>query len=480
MRRYLYLLLVACLSLSACEPETSSKEPVVVFHFGAVEVETTQRSATITADEPYITVDGKRVEAKVWLQFIDGDLANPIEEYEKRDGKIIFAVDSLTPENSYNANLVVESDEYGKKLSDTIIVITQKYIPEISMTCDMEVEAKGLMATVNLTNVAYLVYGASTEIHAIKVEYKRTSAEEWTAGELQGSAIKDMKLSVALPLDGEDYLEENRNYHLRVTLFPASGDHEPLTSDVFEFKTEYAEVTANIAAPALLLQGNYISASVENVEVFYDGIPAEEYKEGTPVKYYFYYRVKGAEKWSIIEAMATNGDISATLQAEEGNTYEFMAVIVAGAMQKARESAKAEIDVPKSDVPTPPTPPTGGGDTSSIAGVWHLTAWRGAVPSFDIYLDITADGVVTLWQRLESRAWECFYSSADIEDGVIFGTYTDGAAWGASYSVTLDENTMTWVATNDSTDISVYTRAELPEDLNVAVTRAAESQTRFL
>ena len=102
------------------------------------------------------------------------------------------------------------------------------------------------------------------------------------------------------------------------------------------------------------------------------------------------------------------------------------------------------------------------------------------MPSFDIYLDITANGVVTLWQRLESRAWECFYSSAAIEDGVIFGTYTDGAAWGASYSVTLDENTMTWVATNDSTDISVYTRAELPEDLNVAVTRAAESQTRFL
>jgi hypothetical protein len=289
---------------------------------------------------------------------------------------------------------------------------------------------------------------------------------------------------VGLPFEKGEYLTENSDYRYRITLDPV-GDHSSITSDEFEFKTLFAEVTATIPQPTLSLQGNFISATVENVEVFYDGIPAEEYKEGTPVKYYFYYRVKGAEKWSIIEAMATNGDISATLQAEEGNTYEFMAVIVAGAMQKARESAKAEIDVPKSDVPTPPTPPvSGGGDTSTIAGVWHLTTWRDAVPSFDIYLDITANGVVTLYQRLESRAWECYISSAAMEYSIIKGTYSDGVAWGATYyvSVNVEGNTMTWVDTADSSDISVYTRAELPEDIDITTTRGAETtgEERFL
>ena len=153
-----------------------------------------------------------------------------------------------------------------------------------------------------------------------------------------------------------------------------------------------------------------------------------------------------------------------------------MAVIVAGAMQKARESAVAEIEVPKND--TPPAPPVTGGDTSLIAGTWHLTKWRGEEPSFLIYLDITTEGVVTLWQRMENHAWECFYSSAAITDGIISGTYSDGTTWGASYSVTIDGDNMTWIDTSDSTDISVYTRSELPE--NITRTNTTTSNRRFL
>ncbi len=117
---------------------------------------------------------------------------------------------------------------------------------------------------------------------------------------------------------------------------------------------------------------------------------------------------------------------------------------------------------------------------SAMAGIWHLTEWRGAVPSFDIYLDITANGDVTLWQRLESRAWECYYSSADFVDGLLCGIYADGAAWGASYSVTLGENAMIWVDAADPADISIYSRAALPSDLPISTTRAAALDERFL
>jgi hypothetical protein len=147
-------------------------------------------------------------------------------------------------------------------------------------------------------------------------------------------------------------------------------------------------------------------------------------------------------------------------------------VIFAGKEEIRIESETSEITL------APSTPPVSGGDTSEIAGTWHLTEWRGTAPSFDIYLDIT-DGVVTLYQRLESRAWECFVSSAAIEDGIIKGTYVDDVAWGTSYYVTTGDDTMTWIDTTDSTDISVYTRATLPESITRAAMRDIQTP-RFL
>jgi hypothetical protein len=224
------------------------------------------------------------------------------------------------------------------------------------------------------------------------------------------------------------------------------------------------------------LQGNFISATVENVEVFYDGIPAAEYKGNYPVKYSLCHRLKGAETWTFAIAN-DNGTGTIGIQGKEGNTYEFKTV-VEDATEQRHESQIAEIAVPKNE---PPTPPVSGGDTSAINGTWHLTSWRGAEPSFDIYLDIT-DGVVTLYQRLESRAWECYKSSAAMEYGIIKGTYSDGVAWGATYNVSVDVEggTMTWRDTADSSDISVYTRSELPED--ITTTRGAETtgEERFL
>ena len=87
---------------------------------------------------------------------------------------------------------------------------------------------------------------------------------------------------------------------------------------------------------------------------------------------------------------------------------------------------------------------------------------------------------MTLWQKIEHRAWECFFSSADIENGIISGVYSDGVMWGASYYVSVAENSMTWVDVNDATDISVYTRSELPEGLTEVVTRSVVSSVRFL
>lgn len=465
----------------ACEPIEEPK-PDVAFYFGRVETTTTTTTATISFAGLYMTVNQVKSNSTPSFCYMASG-ANEWtfqREYKTEGDNIIFELEGLTPNTVYSAYAIIDGGKYGKEESFEMKFTTEKEAPEVSITCTAEVEAKGLMATANLSNIAYLVDGKRHPIHVLRVEYKRTSAEEWIAKEFNGGAITDGAMSIALPFEGEDYLEENRNYHIRATLFPESGDYEPLTSEEKGFVTDYAEITANIAAPTLRAEGDSIYASVENIEVFYDGVRAEEYKYGVPVKYYFYYRLKGAAEWSKTEVSATNGDISAIIPGEKGESYEVKAVIVAGAMQKARESQVAEVSIPNADTPTPPAPPVGGGDTSAVAGIWHLTEWRGVEPSFEVYMDINAEGGLMLYQRLENNYWDIFASTAAVENGIISGTYTDGVAWGASYSVTVSGDTMTWIATNDSADISVYTRSELPTDMPTEQTRSVKRGKRFL
>lgn len=117
---------------------------------------------------------------------------------------------------------------------------------------------------------------------------------------------------------------------------------------------------------------------------------------------------------------------------------------------------------------------------AALSGIWHLTQWHGVEPSFEVYMDIDASGSITLYQRIESHYWSVYASSAEITNDVISGVYSDGVVWGASYEVSIDDDTMTWVAANDATDISVYTRSELPADMPTESTRAAKGDNRFL
>ena len=192
-----------------------------------------------------------------------------------------------------------------------------------------------------------------------------------------------------------------------------------------------------------------------------------------------YFHASGSSVWEEYALNEKNSVVIPASALDEGVTYESKVVIVAGAQRQVRESDVATLTTPQSEVPVVPVPPTGG-DTSSIAGVWHLTSWRDATPSFEVYMDITATGGITLYQCLESRYWDVYQSTAAIEDGVIYGVYTDNVAWGASYNLSVVGDTMTWVSTADSSDVSVYTRSALPSSMPTAPTRAIVASERFL
>lgn len=475
MKRYLYTLFVALLFVVGCDTENFNK-PDVAFYFGPVTAETTDCSAKVEV-LAYMTIDGEvydgaNIYLEYWKSGEDSNSTTLVTESVEGDTPFIrlFDINNLEPGTIYLVRVVIDGGKAYGSQKEIFTFLTK--VPD-DIRCDAKVDAKGVKATISLSNVAYLVGGESQEIASLKFEYTLAGADAWSAVEVSGSSIKGGEVSITIPKSGDSPLVENSDYTFRVTLTPNDGNKNPLTTDNFEFKTTYADITANIAKPQMSYSDEGITIKTGNIEVYYDGVASNNYVAS------LYFHARSSSVWEEYALNEKNSVVIPASALAEGVTYESKVVVVAGAQSQVRESNVATLTTPQSESPVVPVPPTGG-DTSSIAGVWHLALWRGATPSFEVYMDITATGGITLYQCLESRYWDVYQSTAAIEDGVIYGVYTDNVAWGASYNLTVDGDTMTWVSTADSSDVSVYTRSTLPSSMPTAPTRAIVTSERFL
>lgn len=494
MKRYIHLAISAISVLLVTSCDLLDNVEVSVFHFGESEVEVAAKSATIITDIPYITISGVRqADPAFYLQYMVADDGTTSEvktvtHYDVEGDKAIFKIDGLEPETTYKANIIADGGTMGIMTGFDIMFTTEEYLPVYSFTCNCDVVAKGLTASVSLTDVAYLIDDMPTAIRMVTFEYANIAADSgkrWSKIEIDGGDFEDGTESISLPENGGDFLEENASYTYRITIQPADTMLEAFTTEEATFKTTFAEVTAEISKPKLSQQEDKVVVTVDKVVVYYDGeyLPAYFFCD-----YYIMSRKVGEESWSKMYSATLQGSgMTATIDVatlEEGTYYEFCGAVIAGKAQTEITSEVETFGIPKQDDPTPepPKPPIGGSsDTTAIAGEWHLTQWRGAEPSFDVYMSITEDGVVSLWQRIESRAWELYYSTVTYEDDTIWGEYTDGVAWGASYYVAIDGDSMTWTDTVDATDVSIYTRAKLPADITATTSELTRGgSARFL
>ena len=527
MKRYLYILLGALL-FTSCELLVEMTSTAKI-ELGNTTAECHDNSATITTDIPKVTINGTAyTNYTISLKYIDkaneesGEYVTS-DEYYVINNKVTFNIENLEPNTKYIAYITVDAGTYGSDFT-SVTFTTKSSMPTCNIECDTEVEAAGVKATITLENVAYKADGKSKSIANVRIEYSKANSNKWVAVD-----IDDYNMAITIPENGESYLTENTNYIYRVSITPEDSTLSTLTTQEMEFKTKYAVVTADIDTPKLSIKNNTLGVVIENMRAYFDGESVPNYSN---IKYGFQHRVSGEDEWSeLITAEPKNNALSFNMSLnmfEKETTYEFRGVIIAGTKNKECYSEVASITIPKDDEGgnddggnddggnddggnddggnddggnddggnddggndeggnddkpvTPPTPPiTGDADTTALAGYWHLTSWRGSKPSFDVYLSITEDGVVSLFQRIESRNWETFYSTVGYEDGIIGGQYTDGVAWSTSYYVTIDGDTMVWTDTTDSTDVSVYTRCTLPDFTNPETRSATTSSKRFL
>lgn len=527
MKRYLIILLSALLCIS-CEI-IGGITSVVDIKLGDTSIEYTENSATITTDIPTVTVNGTAyTDYSLFVKYIDKANENVneyivVDKYYIVNNKATFNIDNLEPNTKYIAYVTVDAGIHGSAYN-SITFTTKAKVPTYTIECDGEVDAKGIKASILLKNVAYKADDVAQEIASVRLEYCEVDDQsEWV-----DVVVDNYNKVITIPASGDSYLKENTNYVYRVTITPEDKSLNSLTSEEMEFKTTYAKITAEIDTPKLTIEGDTLSIVVDSAHAYFDGESLPQYND---IEYGFQYRESGETEWSeLIASEPKNGALSHTMPLNllsEDTTYEFCCVIIAGPKDKTLSSDIATITTPKSDdcgneggnddggdngnddgndddgnddggnddggdddggddgnddePVTPPTPPiTGDADTSAIEGEWHLTSWRGSEPAFDVYLNISVDGVVSLFQRIESRQWETFYSTVGYEDGIIFGEYTDGATWATSYHVSIDGDTMVWTDTTDSSDISVYTRCKLPDFNNPATRSTTTKSNRFL
>ena len=127
------------------------------------------------------------------------------------------------------------------------------------------------------------------------------------------------------------------------------------------------------------------------------------------------------------------------------------------------------------DEPVVPTEPQLEVTANNIAGEWQLSLWKGAPLAEGSYVYLSFDRrerTFCIYQNLDSFSTReltgAFYIETDPELGAIIrGSYDyDRGDWAHRYVVTsLTANEMVWVAKDDTEDVSVYSRVEIPAEV---------------
>ena len=465
----------------SCDTEIAINHKHVVFFSETINIETTESSATIETTKPYILSGTTKEEVVLYLEYwAEGESGakQKVEQYAENFGYVTFTIEGLAPETTYYANIAMGCQEHDEiEVSEEFSFTTAEHIPVAEYSCECQIDPKGIYADIKLSNVAFTLDGVEQPL--AKVEFKHSqsmSAGQWTSVELTN---EDLANGFRIPAEGGEYLQAKSTYNYVVTLTPEDSRYEEYTVKDKFTTIEAVLSVENLCDPEITTTEECITLSCVKPTLLVDDVEIPGYAD---VKYLFYF-TDDNDHHGTIEADVVDGNMSVTVPFSEfieGATYSFCTRMDINDTN-VMDSDYVQFTMPVNETPAPPAPPVSGdADTSELAGEWKLTEWRGSVPSFDVYLSITEDGVVSLFQRMESRLWEIFYSLVGYENGIIAGEYTDGVVWAHSYYVTLSGNTMTWISTTDSSEVSVYTRCTLPDVTNPEIRTYANSGKRFL
>ena len=111
-----------------------------------------------------------------------------------------------------------------------------------------------------------------------------------------------------------------------------------------------------------------------------------------------------------------------------------------------------------------------------LARCWHLVSFCGVEAEADIYINLGKDGKFAIYQRTEELEYTVFNGTytANEEESLLSGVYSDGEAWASSYHYIVDKEakTLTLESVERPSEVAVYELSEVPASAT-ANTRSA-------
>ena len=98
-----------------------------------------------------------------------------------------------------------------------------------------------------------------------------------------------------------------------------------------------------------------------------------------------------------------------------------------------------------------------------ICGEWHSNTLP--TEDSDIYISLGTDGVFELYQKIGDGDYRLYRGTWSVEGNLLTGKYNDGEDWGASYNVTVKDDSMTLTSNNEAAQESTFDRCSIPEEV---------------
>jgi hypothetical protein len=97
-----------------------------------------------------------------------------------------------------------------------------------------------------------------------------------------------------------------------------------------------------------------------------------------------------------------------------------------------------------------------------ICGEWCCTD----LPSGgSIYLSLSENKMFELYQQISEGRHRLYRGTWKLEENILMGKYNDGEDWASSYEVTIDNNSLTLISTDESAQKSVYQKVRIPDSV---------------
>jgi hypothetical protein len=112
-------------------------------------------------------------------------------------------------------------------------------------------------------------------------------------------------------------------------------------------------------------------------------------------------------------------------------------------------------------------------NSGSLIGEWSLSSWAGSADAAPkVYIVFNEDQTFDMYQQSYSVIWFRYDGTWSLNGTTLSGKYSDGESWADSYKYSLDnEGNLLLQSVSNSSEISVYEVAEMPDVTAVGETR---------